>query len=251
MIFKIRDRTNARAPDGVRLYAVGDIHGRLDLLDTLLDLIQRDQQGRNNSPVTLVFVGDYVDRGPDSKGVVDRLIHGLPEDFDPVFLKGNHEDFLLSFFHDPESGLNWLQNGGDATLVSYGLDLQAVENAFWGGPEALSEAGRHFRAVLPEDHLRFYEGLELSCQLGSYFFTHAGVRPGVPLDKQSQEDLLWIRGEFLRWPLDFGAVVVHGHTPMRAPEDRANRIGLDTLAVQTGRLTAVGLEGTRRWFLST
>ena len=251
MIFRTSDRKQAIAPDGARLYAVGDIHGRLDLLEALLCVIERDQKRRADLPVALIFLGDYVDRGPDSKGVVDRLIRGFPAPYTPVFLKGNHEALLLSFLDDPCAGVNWLRNGGDDTLLSYGLGLETIQLAFWGGPNGQDEAVRQFRAALPDDHLRFFEGLKLFCRLGDYFFTHAGVRPNVPLDQQSKEDLLWIRKEFITSTEDFGAVVVHGHTPSRHPQDLRNRIGLDTYAVRTGKLTAVGLEGSRRWFLST
>lgn len=245
------DRKQASAPEGVRLYAIVDIHGRLDLLESLLSLIERDQSGRAGMPVVLIFLGDYVDRGPDSKGVVDRLIRGFASPYTPVFLKGNHEDLLLSFLNDADTGPNWLFNGGDAALLSYGVRLETIQLAAWGGPEGLVEAVRQFRLVLPAAHLRFYEGLRLSCRIGGYFFTHAGVRPNVPLDQQSEHDLLWIRKEFLNSKDDFGAVVVHGHTPNRDPQDLRNRIGLDTFAVGTGKLTAAGFEGSRRWFLST
>jgi serine/threonine protein phosphatase 1 len=249
--FRNNGRKEASAPEGVRLYAIADIHGRLDLLETLLDLIERDQRGRDEMPVLLIFLGDYVDRGPDSKGVVDRLIEGFSPPYTPVFLKGNHESLLLSFLNDPVPAPHWLYNGGDAALLSYGIGIETIQQAAWGGPEGLAEAAQQFRAALPESHLRFYEGLRLSCRIGDYFFVHAGVRPGVPLDQQSEYDLLWIRQEFLNSKDDFGAVVVHGHTPAHAPEHLRNRIGLDTFAVRTGKLTAAGFEGARRWFLST
>jgi serine/threonine protein phosphatase 1 len=245
------DRNQASTPEGVRLYAIGDIHGRLDLLESLLSLIERDQRGRAVMPVVLIFLGDYVDRGPDSKRVVDRLIREFASPYTPVFLKGNHEDLLLSFLNDPVTGPNWLYNGGDTTLLSYGVSLETIQLAAWGGPQELVEAVRQFKVVLPAAHLHFYEGLRLSCRIGDYFFTHAGVRPNVPLDQQSEHDLLWIREEFLNSKDDFGAVVVHGHTPDRDPQAFRNRIGLDTFAVRTGKLTAAGFEGSRRWFLST
>ena len=251
MKFRNKDRKQASAPDGVRLYAIGDIHGRLDLLEALLSLIERDQEGRADLPVTLIFLGDYVDRGPDSSGVVERLIRGFSPPYAPVFLKGNHEDLLLSFLNDPITGPHWLYNGGDAALLSYGFEPETVQLAAWGGPEGLAEVAQQFRAALPEVHLHFYEALRLSCRIGDYFFTHAGVRPNVPLDQQSEHDLLWIRKEFLNSKEDFGAVVVHGHTPTRAPEDLRNRVGLDTYAVRSGKLTAAGFEGSQRWFLST
>jgi serine/threonine protein phosphatase 1 len=247
----LRFRKNASAPEGGRFYAIGDIHGRLDLLDRLLETIRDDQETRSEAPVTLIFLGDYIDRGPESKGVVDRLLEGFEPPFFAVFLKGNHEDLLLSFIRDPDPSVNWLRNGGDEALLSYGVDVETVRQAFLAGPPGLAEAARRFGAALPESHLRFYKGLELSRRLGDYLFVHAGVRPGTPLEAQSEEDLLWIRQEFLDSTHDFGAVVVHGHTPTRFPQERGNRIGIDTYAVRTGKLTAVGLEGEQRWFLST
>jgi serine/threonine protein phosphatase 1 len=242
---------NARAPEGLRLYAVGDIHGRLDLLDEMLEIIGQDGATREPVQTALIFLGDYIDRGADSKGVVNRLTSGLPEDADAVFLKGNHEDLLLSFLDEPVSGLNWLHNGGETALMSYGLNAGTIHDAVWLGQIGLLEAAAQFRTLLPEDHLRFYQSLKLSHRAGDYFFAHAGVRPGVALDQQTEEDLIWIRYEFLNHPYDFGAVGVHGHTPARLPQDLHNRIGIDTLAFHTGKLTAVGLEGARRWFLST
>ncbi len=261
----LRVRTGANAPDGVLIYAVGDIHGRLDLLDRLMDLIVRDSAGRDYARTIVVFLGNYVDRGPDSKGVVDRLINirrhrnlllgrepgRSPLGFAPLFLKGNHEDLLLSFLYNPASGRLWLQNGGETTLLSYGLAKEVIGEVFWRGEPGLIKASSMFRTLLPDDHLQFYESLELFYRTGDYFFVHAGVKPTVGLDRQSEEDLLWIRDEFLNWPHHFGAVVIHGHSPVLTPEDLHNRIGIDTGAFSTGKLTAVGLEGSHRWFLST
>ncbi len=256
MIFRSTGRKsgggkNASAPEGIRLYAIGDIHGRLDLLESLLDLIRSDQEGRTEAPVILIFLGDYIDRGPDSKGVVDRLIEGFPSPYFSLFLKGNHEELLLSFIRDPIPSLNWIRNGGDAALASYGVNVETVRQAFWGGAQGLAGAAESFRAALPASHLAFYKRLRTSCRFGDYFFVHAGVRPEAPLDEQTEEDMLWIRNEFLSSTRDFGAVVVHGHTPTRLPQELANRIALDTYAVRTGKLTALGIEGQRRWFLST
>jgi serine/threonine protein phosphatase 1 len=251
--------------DGVRLYAVGDIHGRLDLLDNLMGLIERDNSNRHPARTLLIFLGDYVDRGPDSKGVVDWLISARrlrnlslrdrlsasPSLFDFLFLKGNHEHFLLSFLQSPASAGHWLRHGGDATLLSYGLEKEVVQEALLRGEPGLIEASAKFRELLPDDHLQFYQALELSYRAGDYFFVHAGISPHLPLESQSEEDLLWIRDAFLNWPHDFDAVIVHGHSPARTPRDLPTRIGIDTYAVKTGRLTAVGLEGMQRWFLST
>jgi serine/threonine protein phosphatase 1 len=250
LTIKISPRTNASAPEGVRIYAIGDIHGRLDLLDKMLGLIDSDMSGRKKMDTTLLFLGDYVDRGSDSKGVVSRLIDGLPAGVTPVFLKGNHEDLLLTFLDRSGFGLNWLHNGGDRALISYGIELEVIANAYWSAA-GLTEAAAIFQDLLPESHLNFFRSLRLSHRMGDYFFAHAGVKPGVPLEDQSAEDLLWIRKEFLSHSKTFGAVVVHGHTPSRTPQDLDNRIGIDTLAFHTGKLTAVGLEGVRRWFIST
>jgi serine/threonine protein phosphatase 1 len=254
MIFS-RNRKSGRkisqAPEGARLYAIGDIHGRLDLLESLLKLIERDQENRWEAPVSLIFLGDYVDRGPDSKGVVDRLIQGFAPACSEIHIKGNHEELLLSFLEDPSHGSNWLRNGGEAALNSYGVNLDVPPGAFWDDEDVLKEAAERFRAALPESHLRFYRELKLFWRAGDFFFAHAGVKPDERLDQQKEEDLLWIRNEFLYSKNDFGAVVVHGHTPARFPQNLPNRIGLDTFAVRTGKLTAVGLEGAERWFLST
>ncbi len=248
---EVSTRSNANVPDGMRIYAVGDIHGRLDLLDRILDLIGSDSEGRDKAETVLVFLGDYVDRGPNSKGVVARLISGMPPEVTPVFLKGNHENLLLTFLDKPGAGLSWLHNGGDAALLSYGVEPDLVQDALFLGREGLIEANAAFRALLPEDHLQFFRSLKLCYRAGGYLFAHAGVRPGVALDAQAEADLIWIRDEFLNYPGGFGAVVVHGHSPVWAPEDLHNRIGIDTLAFRTGTLTAVALEGPRRWFLST
>jgi serine/threonine protein phosphatase 1 len=242
---------NSELPGGQRVYAIGDIHGRADLLDAMLELIQTDDARRPRAQTALVFLGDYIDRGPHSKEVIDRLTSGLPPQFRPLFLKGNHEDFLLTFLRDPYSGLIWLRNGGDSTLLSYGVAPALVNEAFSLDPFILKQTALRLQERLPREHRAFFETLKLFTRFQDYFFVHAGVKPGVALDRQAEDDLLWIRDEFLNSPSDFGAVVVHGHTPAPSPEDLCNRIGIDTYAWKTGRLTAVGLEGSRRWFLST
>ncbi len=237
-----------RTPEGCRIYAVGDIHGRADLLDRLLGIIGNDLDRHPPAGrVITVFLGDYVDRGPASRGVIDRLISLQERGGDVVLLKGNHEvlfeRFLKSENDDDENYL--YVNGGMATLSSYG-----VETA--GGRHAAIDAMRHLAdATVPDAHKRFLAGLPLSARFGDYFFVHAGVRPGVPLEEQHEDDMLWIRGEFLRHAGDFGAVVVHGHTPVEAPEMLPNRIGIDTGAVFTGRLTSVVLEDESVRFLNT
>ncbi len=160
MTVKASRHRGASVPHGKRIYAVGDIHGRLDLLDRLLHLIQSDSKADGAAETLLVFLGDYVDRGPDSAGVVSRLISGLPDGLTPVFLKGNHEDMLLAFLDEPGSGLNWMYNGGDAALLSYGTPLDIIQDAFFQGWAGLLEANAAFRELLPDDHLQFLPELE-------------------------------------------------------------------------------------------
>ena len=235
-------------PEGQLLYAVGDIHGRLDLLAGLLGLIELDAQAsRPADRRTLVFLGDYVDRGPDSRGVVERLIAEVPQGFDVHFLKGNHEAMLLDFLDDAWRLEHWLMNGGEETMRSYGVDT--VRLAQLGAPAGTWRQA--FAEALPEAHLRFFRDLQLSVSFGDYLFVHAGLRPGVPLAAQSEADLIWIRGPFLSHADPFDKIVVHGHTPGERPDIRANRIGIDTGAVFSGRLTALRLEDGSAKFLQT
>jgi serine/threonine protein phosphatase 1 len=232
---------NARTPEDCRVYAIGDIHGRADLLISLLDAIEDDIKGR--PPVGaqhLVFLGDYIDRGLYSQSVVEVTLHGIPEALTPVFLKGNHEALLLDYLDDASAAELWVSNGGLTTLESYDLD--------WDSAEYTRD---RLLAGLPRRHLEFFEQLELCATFGDYFFCHAGVRPGCPVDEQLESSLLWIRDVFLEYDEDFGKVVVHGHTPRHDAVDRRNRIGVDTRAWQSDKLTAVGLEGDQRWFLNT
>ena len=235
-------------PEGQLVYAVGDIHGRADLLGDMLRRIDRDAAASGPAERrTLVFLGDYVDRGPDSRAVVERVIGGLPEGFDAHFLKGNHEAMLLDFLEEPWRLEHWLMNGGEATMRSYGIDPESL----WrldAAPEAWREA---FAKALPEAHLQFLKSLKLSVSFGDYLFVHAGVKPGVPLAAQQEEDLIWIRGPFLNSVEPFGKIVVHGHTPKDAPVIRSNRIGIDTGACFSNRLTALKLKDGSREFLQT
>ena len=232
------DLDHPALPNGQLLYAVGDIHGRLDLLRNLLQLIEDDAHARSRATRrTLVFLGDYVDRGPDSGGVVADLIARAFQGFDTHFLKGNHEAILLNFLDDPLHLDHWLMNGGQATMDSYGVDTRTLV-ATRSGPETWRKA---FAAALPEAHLLFFRTLKLSVTIGDYLFVHAGVRPGVPLAAQSEDDLVWIRRPFLDHAGSFGKVVVYGHTPGLLPVIKPNRIGIDTGAVFSDRLTALRL----------
>ena len=192
-------------------------------------------------------MGDYVDRGPCSFEVVDMLIEAPLKGFEIVYLKGNHEDFLLGFLDDASLAVDWFLNGGGATLGSYKVPV--LGSPF--GREHMDTVCRAFRAALPRSHMDFFHGLEAYHVEGDYLFVHAGIRPGVPIERQEEEDLLWIREEFLYSDVDFGHVVVHGHTPATEPEVFPNRIGIDTGAYYTDRLTCVVLEGESRRFLHT
>jgi serine/threonine protein phosphatase 1 len=246
----LRKKTARRAPPttgGRLVYAVGDIHGRLDLLNPLIETIVADAVGlRPERKPLLIFLGDYVDRGPASAGVVERILKlSHKPAFEVHTLKGNHEEALLQFLEDPEFGQTWATHGGLATLASYGVQPPAGRL----DPEGWRKARDTFEAVLPARHRAFYEGLDLTAEVGDYLFVHAGVRPGVPLAAQVERDLLWIRGEFLEASGPFDKVVVHGHTPMQEPQILDHRLGLDTGAYATGVLTAVRLQGEDRKIL--
>ena len=226
---------------GRLIYAVGDVHGRLDVLGPLLRDIATDAvAAATASRPLLVFLGDYVDRGPDSKGVVDLILEMRALDrFEVRSLKGNHEEALLQFLGDPTFGQTWLEHGGGPTLVSYGVQPPAQRT----DAEAWVKVRDAFAEALPPDHLAFYQGLELMSVEADYAFVHAGVRPGVALADQSERDLLWIRQEFLQERGPFEKIIVHGHTPLEAPQLAPNRLGVDTGAYATGVLTAVRLHG--------
>jgi len=237
----------ARAPDGTRVYAVGDIHGRADLLRSLHRKILDDAADSEAHRKVVVYVGDYVDRGPDSFGVVDMLIEDPLPGFERHHLKGNHEDFLLRFLETGSHGEVWMMNGARTTLESYGVEWSDMAY----GADGLAAARQRFAGFMPESHLRFFQRLELRHQEGDYLFVHAGIRPGVPLDEQRAFDLMWIREAFLDSVADHGVVIVHGHTIAPEPEVRPNRIGIDTGAFHSGRLTALVVEGAGRRFLAT
>lgn len=228
-------------------YAIGDLHGRLDLFEALVESIRRDagMVAPSERPV-VILLGDLIDRGPDSAGCVERAIRLQAEGWcDLRALKGNHEEALLLFLSDPEIGRQWFQHGGGATLQSYGVDLTSAGLAGgWTGVQT------RFLDLLPAPHRDFLQRLELYCELGDYVFVHAGVRPGRPLEGQSEADLLWIREAFLNVEAALpGKVVVHGHTPAPGPELKRGRINVDTGAYASGVLTAVRLRGFERTIL--
>jgi serine/threonine protein phosphatase 1 len=239
-----------KLPVELRIYTIADIHGRADLLRTLLRAIQKDADQHRNTAHLLITLGDYIDRGPDSRDVLDLLSHHPLKGFSRQFLKGNHELMLLNFLNDPEQGPLWFQNGGDATLLSYGID------AGFNSPSDKHEEESPWVVLrdkllkkLPPTHLHFLKSLQPYYQIGDYFFVHGGIRPGVAFNQQSEEDLLWIRQEFLDYSRDFGKIVVHGHSIVKEPQVRRNRIALDTGAFHTGRLTCLVLSREECFFL--
>jgi serine/threonine protein phosphatase 1 len=240
-------RSEPAGPDGYRAYAIGDIHGRRDLLETLLAKIEADIAARPQSENFIVFLGDLIDRGPDSAGVVERLRTYRPSHATPVFLSGNHEEVMLRVLAGERGGLlaDWLKFGGAECLQSYGLDPVALR--------ARSEvtALKAIRAAVPRAHAEFLGTFADTFRFGDYLFVHAGIRPGLGIADQTQSDLRWIREAFLEDDKDHGFIVVHGHTISSKVEERPNRIGLDTGAYRTGVLTALLVEGTERIFFDT
>lgn len=235
----------ARVPEATRVYAIGDIHGCVDQLRALHQAILLDVAGTKAERLVAVYLGDYVDRGSESRKTVELLLEEPLSGFDSIHLIGNHEAFLLEFLEDRIFALSWLKNGGYATCFSYGVDPAAPPE----GVDHLAWLQQSLVDHMPAAHRRFFETLHPSHIEGDYLFVHAGIRPGLPIDDQDLDDLLWIREPFLSSKEDFGKIVVHGHTPTDEPELRSNRIGLDTGAVYGGKLTTLVLECDERRFL--
>lgn len=235
-----------KVPEGQRVYAIGDIHGRLDLLDDLLARIAADDAARGAAQTEIVFLGDLVDRGPDSRGVVERLLE-LSRGSTPVrFLLGNHEEvFLRALTGDLKTLRFFIRIGGRATIMSYGFSEEEYRSLDY---QVLG--GRLIERV-PAEHVAFLSAFEDMIEIGDYLFVHAGIRPGVDFAEQKTSDLRWIREDFLGCRDSFGKVVIHGHSITEAVDVQPNRIGIDTGAFDSGCLTAIGLEGSERWFLAT
>lgn len=235
------------APDNTRIYVVGDIHGRIDLLSQLHSHIQDDAAASTQNRHLIVYLGDYVDRGETSKTVIDLLLDEPLEGFERVFLKGNHEEMMLGFLENAAVGAMWLHNGGDATVYSYGVRMARPT----GADHRYFEMQQALREKLPDRHLAFLRNLDLYHVEGGYLFVHAGVQPGVPIEDQTSQDLLWIREEFIASSADHGHCVVHGHTIFTEPEIRPNRIGIDTGAYFSNVLSCLVLEGTEQRIIQT
>lgn len=230
-----------------RVYAIGDIHGRADLLLQIHDAILRDaEHAPPGTKLEIIYLGDYIDRGMNSKKVITILTRPPLKGMERFFLKGNHEALLLRFLEDVRAGPAWFAIGGAATAISYGLSPTRHADR--------TEFGRlqvELRQALPVAHIAFLRGLRLSYEIGDYFFVHAGVRPGIPLSRQRSEDMLWIRDDFLSYKKPLEKIVVHGHSISHEPEFRENRIGIDTGAYATNILSALVIDGSHYRLLST
>jgi serine/threonine protein phosphatase 1 len=248
-LFKSRSvaKTNqSQIPKGRRVYAVGDIHGRADLLDKLIVLIEADETARGPAETTLIFLGDIVDRGPSSAAVIDRLRALAAARSDVRFLLGNHEEiFLGALDGEPKALRLFCRIGGRETVLSYGMEAAEYERLDY------EELVQRLEVLVPDEHRDFLSSFEDMVLIGDYAFVHAGVRPDTPLELQRTSDLRWIRDPFLDYRSTLEKTIVHGHTMTDEVERRSHRIGIDTGAYASGRLTALGLEGAETWFLQT
>lgn len=230
----------ARAPDGMRLYAIGDVHGCRDLLAAMHDRIFREIEADRPADWRVIHLGDYVDRGPDSKGVLDLITEAQKQDSRVLALGGNHDVGFLDFLGSPDAYGLFAQYGGEETARSYGVEVNFNDD------RALIKGHAELVGAVPQAHLDFLLQLPFQASFGDIFFCHAGIRPGRALDRQQQDDLVWIRDVFLDWEPLHPKLVVHGHTPVRAPDIRPNRVNLDTGAFMTGRLSALRIEGAAK-----
>ncbi len=235
-----------RVPEGRRVYAIGDVHGRLDLLEDVLRRIEADERTRGPAETGIVFLGDLVDRGPDSNGVVERVLRLHQSGRVAAVLTGNHEEVMLDALDgDIKSARLFTRIGGRETLLSYGVLESVYAEAH------LEEIAELIARYVPARHIDFLRGFDDLHREGDYLFVHAGIRPRVPLEEQEVQDLRWIRGEFLTYRGAHEAMVVHGHSITDEVDERANRVGIDTGAYATGRLTALGLEDDARWYVTS
>ena len=246
-LFKTRSATRVPAslPDNHRLYCTGDIHGRVDLLRAVHQKIADDVRDFKGFK-TLVYLGDYIDRGENSKGTIDCLLNNQLTDFKKIYLLGNHEQLLLQFLltNDPAIAHDWIRFGGLNTLISYGVEVRGIPTT-----KDIARIHAELNQKMPAAHLTFLQNLSLSYEAGDYYFAHAGIRPKVKLNNQQPEDLLWIRDEFLNSKLFHGKIIVHGHTVSTEPECLSNRIGIDTGAYYSGKLSCAVFEATHYKFL--
>lgn len=248
-LFGIAKETPPRvwnAPEGQRIYAVGDIHGRRDLLDDLLTRIDADDAARGPAQTQIIFLGDLIDRGSDSRGVVERLIQLREVSGNVRLLSGNHEELMIRVYDGDKRATSLFHRvGGRETMLSYGMseaEYDAVD---------LSELAALIPNYVPLAHIDFLKSFDDWIEAGDYLFVHAGIRPGLAIEEQETSDLRWIRREFTEHKGAFSHMVIHGHTITDGVDEQSNRVGIDTGAFATGALTAIGIEGSERWFLST
>ncbi|MDE2596481.1 MAG: serine/threonine protein phosphatase [Sphingomonadales bacterium] len=237
-------RMLASVPDGQRVYAIGDIHGRLDLLRGAISAIEADDASRGAADTTVILLGDLIDRGPDSAGVIAEA-RAWASRRKVRMIAGNHEEMFLDSFEKKDVMRHFLRYGGRETLLSYLIDPAAYNAATIEETQALA------KAAVPQADIDLMHAMEDRIAIGDYLFVHAGIEPGVPADRQKTSDLRWIRQRFIESKEDHGAIVVHGHTIFETTDVRPNRIGIDTGAYESNLLTALGLEGTSRWLIET
>lgn len=235
---------DARGPEGVRVYAIGDIHGHLELLTEMYARIAAEIERDKVADWRIIHLGDLVDRGPDSRGVIDHLIAVTARDSRNIVLAGNHDVGFLDFLALPDPEGLFARHGGKETARSYGVGLSMSD------APGLRQSHAQLVAAVPDNHLRFLSALPYSASFGDFFFCHAGIRPGIPLDRQDPQDLIWIRNQFLNHPGLHPKVVVHGHTPQAEPEVLANRVNIDTGVFYSGVLTALVIDGAEKRLIS-
>lgn len=233
----------AAGPEGLRLYAIGDVHGRADLLTRMHGLIRADLADNPVHDWRIIHLGDYVDRGPASKEVLNFLIEAREKDERNLVLAGNHDVSFLDFLALAEPDGVFANNGGRETALSYGVEIDFRD------PQSVDEGYVALSGAVPQAHVEFIRHMPRALAFGDFFFCHAGIRPGVPLDRQDPEDLIWIRRAFLDWKEPFEKVVIHGHTPLETIEVRPNRVDVDTFAWRSGRLSAIVIEGAAKRFI--
>jgi len=241
--------SDAKGPENLRIYAIGDVHGRLDLLLKMYDAIIRDRADHASADWRIIHLGDYVDRGADSKSVIDFLIRTTEQESRVIALAGNHDIGFLDFLEEPDPDGLFMRYGGVQTAQSYGVDL-AGHASWFGKAEALRRGHQALVNAVPQAHVDFLRSLQLSLISGDFFFCHAGVRPDVPLESQSPQDLVWIRDVFHNHPGLYPKVIVHGHTPVPEAEVMPNRVNVDTLAWQSGMLSALAVDGADKRILT-
>ena len=240
---------DARGPQGMRLYAIGDVHGRLDLLSAMHRRIESEIEHKPTADWRVIHLGDYADRGPDSRGVIDFLIEARKRDPRHLMLAGNHDIGFLDFLDTPDADGLFMRFGGVQTAQSYGVSLTA-DASWFGKAESVRQGHAALVEAVPQSHIDFLQSLAFSVTFGDFFFCHAGIRPGIPLEQQSPQDLIWIREIFHDHPGLYEKIVVHGHTPVAEAEVMANRVNVDTLAWHSGKLTALAIDGADKRILT-